>query len=206
MKTLYTVDREHYDKHYQLNGDEGNPVSSKITQLEREAHVGTPARRSFYRQVAKSYTPRHQFATEYDSITLPGLTISPLNRDFWPTWYCKEVWHVQDGLYIGGVNRPIVTARTTKSVQVSLYIGPFPNKVAAAYQKARQCFPEDSLTVVSRHKEFFYNATVEVVRPPSKASPLLIAVPHTGSTIHATYLIAAWGLEYELPKSLGGLL
>jgi len=83
----------------------------------------------------------------------------------------------------------------------STYIGPMPDWVREKHQSAKRYFKDNELFVFSRHKDFFDIS--EVVVPLKQASPLLVAMRKDDSK---QYLLAAWGLEYELPVSLGGLL
>lgn len=83
-------------------------------------------------------------------------------------------------------------------IREGLYTGPLPGWVTDKYIAARDVFGAEHLCVVSRNKEFF---KVNVL--PREASPMLLGYH---ATMNKVYLLAAWGLEYELPKSLGGLL
>ena len=117
-------------------------------------------------------------------------------------WDCK-----QNGLYLGGIEKKVEIrlhwGRDLRQVWVegkwmhdSVYVGPMPEWVQEKYQRARKVFPKGDLLVASRNEAFF---DYQVVVP---GSPLLLAMDRKRER---QILLAAWGLEYELPKSLGGL-
>ena len=89
-------------------------------------------------------------------------------------------------------------------INQSIYIGPLPDWVADKYQAAKKLYGDERLSVVSRERTFFDTKVSPALKVPPQGSPLLImASPQNGDTL---YLLAAWGLEYELPERLGGLL
>lgn len=122
-----------------------------------------------------------------------------------------------DGLYTGGVELPldIHSREFESSVGVadpyaphanvvrhkSLYIGPLPDFARCKYKAAAARFGASRLAVVSRERRFFLIDRQETASF-LKLSPLLVGFGDHGEQ----YLLAAWGLEHELPKSLGGLM
>ena len=108
-------------------------------------------------------------------------------------------------LFVGGMERR-VTSRIVGAdiINRSIYIGPLPDWVADRYQVAKKLYGDGRLAVVSRERTFFDIKAFPALKLPPQGSPLLImASPQNGDTL---YLLAAWGLEYELPERLGGLL
>ena len=109
-------------------------------------------------------------------------------------------------LYLGGIERRLTYTRIQTpgdwTQHNSIYIGPLPEWVRVKYEEAKRYFPVGRLAVVSRCKEFFDIQTQSRIDPALRLSPLLLAFDMNDKV----YLLAAWGLEYELPASLGGKL
>ena len=108
-------------------------------------------------------------------------------------------------LFVGGVERRVTSrVKGEDIINRSIYIGPLPDWVADKYQVAKKLYGDGRLAVVSRERTFFDIKAFPALKLPPQGSPLLImASPQNGDTL---YLLAAWGLEYELPERLGGLL
>ena len=111
----------------------------------------------------------------------------------------------EDGLYAGYIHGRLPYVRKINSYgepQVPLYLsiftGELPPNIIKTYEKAKKYFSKKELIVVSRDPRLF---DIREIAP--KVSPLLIAM---SKKTNKQYLLAAWGLEHELPKSLGGLL
>ena len=122
------------------------------------------------------------------------------------------------GLYIGGIEQRIDYLygsgrpggpKHFQKVEKSLYVGDLPEWVAERYEEAKKYVKVSDLLVVSRDAALF-----DVERVTSPRSPLLIVADRkvvlnedgNPKVQQLHYLIAAWGLEHELPQSLGGLL
>lgn len=106
-------------------------------------------------------------------------------------------------LYIGGLFREVEVCKSHSddydlSVELCVYTGPLPPWVAEKAKVAANYVDWDRILVVSRDKTLFDVEPVLIQR----RSPLLVIYWHA----NRQSLLAAWGLEHELPKSLGGLL
>ena len=109
--------------------------------------------------------------------------------------YMKCFWIEALNLYAGGLEQPVgVLDLSPYSVHKGVYTGPLPVWVTERYWAARQYFKVEEMIIVSRDKTMFS-------RTPKLGCPLLLAIRDD-----ICVLIAAWGLEHELPQSLGGLL
>lgn len=145
------------------------------------------------------------------NLVCADLIILPISQET-TTWFGYEAtcYTVKvPNLYVGGFMRAILVRgqrfsqdriSTVPEWVESIYVGDVPAWVSDKVGKALTFFNPDELLVVSRHRELFSS---QIVIP--KTSPLLIAyVPRIYPD--GQILLAAWGLEHELPKSLGGLL
>ena len=116
--------------------------------------------------------------------------------------YYHGRFEVPPGTYIGGIERYIesVVIHLPETRRL-IYTGVLPIWVRNKYLKARHYFSPSRLIVVSKNPQLFSEAKA-IVR---NLSPLLIAIERRNDDL-TQFLLAAWGLENELPKSLGGIL
>lgn len=109
-------------------------------------------------------------------------------------------------LYVGGITERVSWIRWVKENPPrqwvegnSLYIGDMPKWVVTKVQQAQRFRDALDLVVVSRDPSLFHVTERRLVT----GSPLLVGYSREHNE---KLLLAAWGLEHELPKSLGGLL
>lgn len=114
--------------------------------------------------------------------------------------------YVEDGyLYVGYLKHNLTWYRRVDKYgdgagirYESMYVGELPKHVIDKYKKATKYFSSKELIIVSKDPRLF---NIQEIAPG--ISPLLIGMKkHTNKQ----FLLTAWGLEHELPKSLGGLL
>jgi len=131
-----------------------------------------------------------------------------LRANYHTKYELDKTWVVsREGVFIGGIESEAFFIRNTFSRDEtgfkSLYIGHLPDNVKVKYEEAKKYIDRNRICVASKNSKLFSMRSFKVEpEPPPWVSPLLIAQPSTGNIL----LLAAWGLEHELPKSLGGLL
>lgn len=164
------------------------PPDDQLVQLEEDIRLskGWPARQ----HALKS---KLRFLRLCRLLSAEPASIASIKRE---TNYFKVY---DPSLYIGGLRTQIIWQCMTDrrfSYHKSIYTGPLPEWVDAKARLAKKYFRADELVVVSKNPAFF--STEDIVN----GSPLLLGF-YRGEI---PLLLAAWGMEYELPKSLGGLL
>ena len=107
-------------------------------------------------------------------------------------------------LYVGGLYRRANVCREHHgtyydlSAEGCVYTGPLPLWVGEKAKMAANYVDSDRILVASKDKTLFDVEPILI----QQRSPLLIIYWRT----NRQSLLAAWGLEHELPRSLGGLL
>ena len=212
VKTQYSCPLALYKEYYGFSPAPLSPVREEVFDFAALARTDpSPIRRKLFGKKTQSLSrPIHQ---NWDQITIAGVYMWFLFEQRWG-WIVEAPKTSQ--LWLGGLMEPVsyYGAGGTRFIANSVYIGNMPQWVWERYKEAEREFGRRALAVISRDKRLFEPASIQ-----SLVSPLLIAgVPDRLYRRESTeenqellytgriYLIAAWDLEHELPKSLGGLL
>ena len=192
INTIATVPIEQYAQAYEFK-----VADKQLSDLERLAQMVAeetyPARKAVLaRELAAR---RNAEALGVEDISIP-IRYNTIDKEYW-------IGQTTSTLYLGGIEQRLLFNRKHRDDRcASLYVGPLPAWVRTKYEEAKHYFPTDRLAVVSKHKLFFDIRDKPYIEPARLLSPLLLAFDKNDKV----YLLAAWGLEYELPQSLGGKL
>ena len=191
-KTMQTsMPIEIYQTYYDFTLQEHHTT---LSALERALQIETiPKRREIINE-------RLTWARRLDNVCnvlSVGIISLPMNWGNYMDWNTKAIYIHKPQLYVGGLDKRIVVVYPDTQwgeTNLSIYMGDLPHWVFQIYKQAQPLV--DEVIVVSRDARLFNVKAVGY-----KISPLLIGCIGT-----EFILLAAWGLEHELPKSLGGLL
>lgn len=181
------------------------PADERITEERERVSARLAMEPKSFKERRRTFQNQLSFldaaeACGADFIDLPAVSYLGAGR-----WQVHDNWRGAP-LYLGGVKHRLTigTGRPGTYETKSLYIGDMPQTAMARYCTALRYFADDQLAVVSRDHRLFDLQTHRIPLPAPSRSPLLIVASPYGPS--RFLLLAAWGMEHELPRSLGGVL
>jgi len=193
--TRGSVTIEQYQNHYGFTtvSLDGMVDELEWTKKQFDRERGKK-RRQFYQERIKEIEIMINLSVEPISLNISKA--KDPNKDF----AISPIFFVPDDTYIGGLEEELSYKQNNRFQKIdfkdSLYIGQCPDWVWEKYVEGKKVFGIDNIFVLSKNRDLFRHTMII-----PKISPLLI-----GYMNGVCYLLAAWGLENELPKNLGGVL